>query len=205
MSSNVRRPYDPAVRRAAVVAAVMAATERLLAGGVSFTELGIKQIAAEVGLARSTFYLYFSSKTELVLRLVEALHSPNWESSEGTPVDLEAITEAYRTGIAFFRERKLVLAAVLEAAAYDPEVGAAWEGYRRKFVQREVGLLRAEQAAGRTPAEVDAQAAAEVIIWGGFQVITHHVTTRGPERDDIIAQELAANQYYGVYRRGVRG
>jgi hypothetical protein len=61
--------------------------------------------------------------------------------------------------------------------------------------------LRAEQAAGRTSADVDPETAAEVINWGGFRVIFQQVTTRGPERDEIVARELAASQFFGAYRR----
>jgi TetR/AcrR family transcriptional regulator, ethionamide resistance regulator len=198
---SVRRPSGPTDRRAAVESAVLAATDRLLAGGASFTELGIGQIAAEAGIARPTFYLYFSDKSELLLRLAESLQIGVLEQTSDVAVDLEAITQAYRDGLAFYRERKHLLAAVLEVAGYDSEVRAGWEAFLERFVRREVGLLRAEQEAGRTPADLDPETAAEIINWGGFHVIVRQVTMRGPERDEIVARELAAHQYYGTYRR----
>ena len=52
---------------------MLAATEKLLVEGVSFTELGVQRIATEAGIARSTFYLYFRGKTELLVRLAGSL------------------------------------------------------------------------------------------------------------------------------------
>jgi AcrR family transcriptional regulator len=198
---SVPRPLAPLDRRAAAEAAVLAATERLLTAGASFTELGIGQIAAEAGIARPTFYLYFSDKTELMLRMVETLGAASIEASDDTPIDLEALTQAYRGSLAFFRERKHVMAAVLEVAGYDTAVRQAWDAIMDRFVRREVALLRAEQEAGRTPADLDPETAAEIINWGGSQVIVRQVTMRGPERDEIVARELAEHQFFGFYRR----
>jgi AcrR family transcriptional regulator len=195
------RPADALERRALAEAGVLAATERLLAAGASFTELGIGQIATEAGIARPTFYLYFTDKTELMLRMVETLGVGMLAATDDTPVELEAITQAYRDGLVFFRARRHVMAAVLEVAGYDPAVRAAWEAIMERFVQREAGLLRTEQEAGRTSAELDPETAAEIINWGGFQVIVRQATTRGPERDEIVARELGANQFFGSYRR----
>ena len=94
-----------------------------------------------------------------------------------------------------------MIAAVLEVAGYDPAVREAWDAIMQRFVQREVGWLRAEQETGRTPADLDPESAAEIIDWGGAQVIVRQVTMRGPERDEIVARELAEHQYYGAYRR----
>lgn len=201
MPPTVPRPSDALERRAAAEAGLLAATERLLATGASFTELGIGAIAAEAGIARPTFYLYFTDKTELMLRLVDALGVGMLDATNETPIDLEAITQAYRDGLVFFRARRHVIAAVLEVAGYDPAVRSAWGAIMERFVQREVALLRTEQEAGRTAAGLDPETAAEIINWGGFQVLVRQATTRGPERDEIVARELAANQFFGSYRR----
>ena len=201
MPARDPRPFNSLGRRAANEAAVLAATERLLATGASFTELGIGQIAAEAGIARPTFYLYFADKTQLMLRMAKSLFAAAIEDTNDTPIDLDAITEAYRAEIAFFRERRQVLASVLEVAGYDPDVRKALDTIMEQFVRREVTLLRAEQSAGRTPAGLDPETAAEIINWGGFHIIVRQVTTRGPERDKIVARELAEHQFYGTYRR----
>jgi AcrR family transcriptional regulator len=75
------RPQGPD-RRAAAVAQVLAATERLLGEGVPFTELGVQRIAAEAGIARSTFYLHFRDKTELLVRLAGSLKEELFDLGE---------------------------------------------------------------------------------------------------------------------------
>ncbi|MEU6204148.1 helix-turn-helix domain-containing protein, partial [Micromonospora musae] len=62
MPSITRRRSAAADRRLPVEAQILAATERLLGEGESFTELGVQRIAREAGVARSTFYMHFADK-----------------------------------------------------------------------------------------------------------------------------------------------
>ncbi|MEU6203817.1 helix-turn-helix domain-containing protein, partial [Micromonospora musae] len=62
MPSITRRRSGGSDRRLSVEAQILAATERLLAEGESFTELGVQRIAREAGVARSTFYMHFADK-----------------------------------------------------------------------------------------------------------------------------------------------
>lgn len=201
MPSTTRRPSATSDRRAAVETAVIAATERLLAGGVSFTELGVGRIAAEAGISRPTFYLYFRDKSDLLLRMTETLGESAFEITEDIPIELEAITRVLARTITFYRERAHLLAAVTEVAGYEPAVREAWDAVLERFTARAAGWLRAERQAGRTAADLDPDTAAEIIVWGGIRVIVQQVTTRGPETDEKVARELAANQFFGAYRR----
>ena len=63
-----RRPPRNAARHRGEVAR---ATERLLSDGTPYTELSIQQLCSEAGIARSTFYVYFRDKPDLVARLAE--------------------------------------------------------------------------------------------------------------------------------------
>ncbi|MTD44145.1 TetR family transcriptional regulator [Conexibacter sp. W3-3-2] len=64
---------DPSPKRAAIQAAVLQATEDLLAEGASFPDLGIERIATRAGISRTAFYFYFKDKRELLARLTEDL------------------------------------------------------------------------------------------------------------------------------------
>src|SRR3954449_6809724 len=61
-----RRPGDRASRRDEVRARLLAVVERLLAEGESFTEISVERMVAEAGMARSTFYVYFTDKGDLL-------------------------------------------------------------------------------------------------------------------------------------------
>lgn len=112
-------------RRIALGLRLLEAVERLIAEGESFTTLSVERIAAEAGAGRSTFYLYFQDKTELLQSwftpISEAVEEANrgWQTIDGTSTkdDLRAIlaeiVEAYRT-------HRSALSIVYDATGYDP-------------------------------------------------------------------------------------
>ncbi|GAA0481461.1 hypothetical protein Ade02nite_56850 [Paractinoplanes deccanensis] len=205
MPSTTRRPAAGPDRRAAVQAQIVAATERLLAGGATYTELGVQRIAAEAGVARSTFYLHFRDKSELALSLAGTLAGAAYEMmaawDPAAPDALEAFERAMAEVIHFYRKRAPTLAAVLEVTSYDETVRDAWSAQLDQFVALAERLLAAEQAAGRTTKDLEAATAGRLMIWGGMQTIAHQVSAGAAEEDDAVAAELARFQWYGTFRR----
>ena len=202
-----RRPRNP-VGRPTVEARVLAATERLLMQGIRFTELGVQRIAAEAGVARSTFYTHFRDKTDLLMRLAGTMRESSFDRTgswdPGGPGDpLGRLTEVFADVIRIYRTYAPVLAAVSEVAAYDEAVREYWAAGLEQFVARTVDALRIEQQAGRTPADLDVTAASRLIVVGGDRFLADHVSTTSadPETDAAAARELAATWWYGVYRR----
>ncbi|MGC4877631.1 TetR/AcrR family transcriptional regulator [Micromonospora sp. DT43] len=201
-----RRPPNPE-GRAAVEARVLAATERLLQEGVRFTDLGVQRIAAEAGVARSTFYTHFRDKSELLMRLAGTMRESSFDRTgswdPGGPDPLARLTEVFADVIRIYRTYAPVLAAVSEVAAYDEAVREYWATGLEQFVSRTVEALRIEQRAGRTPADLDVVAASRLIVVGGDRFLADHVSTTSPDpaADAAAARELAATWWYGVYRR----
>src|SRR5919197_6048759 len=78
-------------KRAAVQAAVLGATEALLAEGASYADLNIERIATRAGISRTAFYFYFRDKRELLMRLTEDVNellfaqADIWFSGTGDP------------------------------------------------------------------------------------------------------------------------
>ncbi|XVU21676.1 TetR/AcrR family transcriptional regulator [Actinoplanes sp. CA-054009] len=205
MPSTTRRPSAGPDRRAAVQAQIVAATERLLAAGATFTELGVQRIAAEAGVARSTFYLHFRDKSELALSLAGSLAGAAFALMEAwdpaAPDALETFERTMAGVIRFYRERPAALAAVLEVASYDEAVRDAWAARLDQFAALATRLLTAEQAAGRTAPDLEPAAASRLMIYGGMQAIAHQVAAGRPEEDDAVGRELARLQWYGTFRR----
>ncbi|MEU8252905.1 TetR/AcrR family transcriptional regulator [Micromonospora inaquosa] len=202
-----RRPHNPD-GRAAVEARVLAATERLLKEGIRFTDLGVQRIAAEAGVARSTFYTHFRDKSELLMRLAGTMRETSFgRTSEWDPAGpgdpLVALTEIFTDVIRIYRTYAPVLAAVSEVAAYDEAVRDYWAAGLERFVARTVDALRIEQQAGRTPADLDVTMASRLIVLGGDRFLADHVSTTpaDPDTDAAAARELAATWWYGAYRR----
>ncbi|TDC39654.1 TetR/AcrR family transcriptional regulator [Micromonospora sp. 15K316] len=203
MASVTRRPSTGGNRRATADAKILEATERLLAGGASFTELGVQRITAEAGVVRSTFYLHFRDKTQLLLRLIEPLADGAYDliSSTAPEKGLEGIVAAMVLDIRYYRERRHLLAAVLEVAGYDAVVREFWNAQIQRFTDLAEVWLRGEQEAGHTARDLEPATAARVLTWGGFQVLANHVLTGPEDQDEIVAREIALLEWYGAFRR----
>src|SRR4051794_10992972 len=61
-----RRSAHREVRRDETRARLLEVVERLLADGDTFTEISVERMVAEAGMARSTFYVYFTDKGDLL-------------------------------------------------------------------------------------------------------------------------------------------
>jgi AcrR family transcriptional regulator len=203
MPSVTRRHSIGANRRAAVEAKILEATERLLRDGESFTELGVQRIAAEAGIARSTFYLHFRDKSQLLMRLIEPLADPAFDMiSEADPsYGLEGMVKAMVLNVRYYRERRHLLAAVVEVAAYDPMIREFWDAQLQRFIDQAEGWLRSEQEAGNTAPDLDPRTATRVFVWGGFQALANQVLTGPQDQDEVVAREIAQLEWYGASRR----
>ncbi|AVT35304.1 TetR/AcrR family transcriptional regulator [Plantactinospora sp. BB1] len=205
MPSITRRRAPDPDRRATVEAQVLAATERLLAEGTSFTELGVQRIAEAAGVARSTFYTHFRDKSELLMRLAGTMQTANFDiASAWRPESgVEALVDAFRQLLGIHRRYAAVINAVNEVAAYDPAVRHFWRTGVARFSDNTVRLLAEDQRAGRAPADLDVDAATRVVVVGGESAIIDHIASSGGDSsgDDAFARELALIWWHGVYRR----
>jgi AcrR family transcriptional regulator len=204
MVSTTRRSSAAALRRAAAEARTLETVEDLLRDGESFTELSVERIASEAGLSRSTFYLYFRDKTDLILRLAESLKAGTFDAGEDWgPDGLEWVARSYYRIIRNYRGRTATLAAVLEVAGYDTSVREMLAAHQQRFIDRMTARLADEQRAGRAAADMDPALAARTMIWSGEHVIATYVisTPDNDEMDTRMATELAASHWYGTYHR----
>jgi AcrR family transcriptional regulator len=190
-------------RPASAEADLLAAAERLLVRGARFTDLSAQQIATEAGVARSSFYVHFKDKSDLLIRLAGQLTVSNFDTaSTWRPADgVEVLAEAFAKIVTAFREHAAVRRAVAEAAAYDESVRAFWARELDQFSTWTAHLLQLEQAAGRTPPDLDLDSATAVIVLGGERAIVNHVNTHDATTDRAFATELARIWWHGAYRR----
>src|SRR5881397_2160695 len=128
MASVTRRPHsDRAARRGEIGRRLLVAVEELLGDGESFTEVSVERLVTEAGISRSTFYVYFEDKGDLLQALTadvmtEVIDAARawWELPPGA--DRGDVEAAMRGIVATYRCHKTLMAAVVEASSYDARV-----------------------------------------------------------------------------------
>jgi AcrR family transcriptional regulator len=204
MASITRPRAQLSKRRAETETAVLGAVERLLAQGERFTELSVQRIAEEAGVARSTFYLCFQDKSDVLLRLTGTIKDElyamgeKWRPMEDGP---EALGEIYLRQIRHYRDRAPLMAAITEVTGYDEAFRDAGVQSIKRFTRRIVAKFRDEQRAGRLPDGVDPAIAGQVMAWSGEQVIARQVSIGDPADDAEVARTLAETLWFGTFGR----
>lgn len=194
MPSVTRRAQgDRAARTAAMRARTLAAIERMLEQGETFTELSVERIVAEVGISRSTFYVYFEDKGHLLRALTEDLlalmlslgrawwgHLPDADYAE-LEQGIAKLVETYRA-------HSTLMAAIVDTSAYDPGVRAEFHSMIVGGQMELAEQIRRGQLAGTVRGELDPERTAGWLAW----MVEHglHQLVRGA--DDAEAAELAA-------------
>jgi TetR/AcrR family transcriptional regulator, ethionamide resistance regulator len=173
----------PTAKRAAIQAAVLAATEALLAEGASYSDLNIERIATRAGISRTAFYFYFRDKRELLMRLTEDVNeqlyqqADIWFSGSGDP---EAeVREALSNIARLYEQHGPLLRAIVEVSTYDEEVAVFWRGLLARFVNASRERIIAEQAAGRS-SDIEPEATAFALCWMAERVLYQELVQGAP-------------------------
>jgi len=184
-----------AQRRESVQAELLGAVESLLEGGESYTELSVERLVAEAGLSRSTFYVYFEDKGDLLRALAEDVIVEIGEAGRrwwDLPPDAdkddirEALTEVFRT----YRSHRAVFGAVVDTAAYD-------QGVRHQFGALVLGLIseladhiRTGQQEGYVKQGLDPDRTAAWLTWMAERGLNQLVASASPEESEKLVATL---------------
>ena len=191
-------------KRAQVQAAVLAATEELLAASGSFQDLKIERIATSAGISRTAFYFYFKDKRELLMRLAEEItnqlyaQADTWfTSSDGAPED--QVSEALESISELYFEHGPLLRAIVEVSTYDEEIAVFWRALLQRFADATTERIVAEQKAGRAPA-MPAAPTAFALVWMTERTFYQQLVQGAP----VDTGELVA-ALNGIWLRSVYG
>jgi TetR/AcrR family transcriptional regulator, ethionamide resistance regulator len=168
-------------RRPRTHAAVLEATAELLQN-TALADLSVAQILDAAGVGRTSFYEHFSSKDDVVVKLMQSLSEEVAE--ELTPMlerGRRSPDEAFRLGLANLvgvasRYAPLVVAVSEEWPAIS-ELKEIWFGMLGDFTVRLARMIESERAAGVAPDGADAQALAASLVWTAERVF--HVAAGG--------------------------
>ncbi|MEV5650861.1 TetR/AcrR family transcriptional regulator [Nocardia sp. NPDC052254] len=193
-------------RRDAVERRVLAAVDRLLATGTTYTELPVARIAAEADIARSTFYRYFPDKSRLLIRMADLATDEQFRTAElwwaSDHLDgEEGVVTAMRLMIAGTRAHHLVLRALTEVAGYDHDVGEYWRDRISRFTELVRARLGRERERGRIPADIEVEATAIALTCMVERAIDFTFAIGNPVDDEQLARALGHTIWQAVYAR----
>ena len=180
--------------------------EKLVEAGAAYADLSVEAIITAGGISRSTFYVYFNDKGDLLVAMAAdvigdlvSTGSSWWDlSPDATKADLRA---ALQIPIDTYREHRTILGTVVETAAYDPRVREQHQVLINQVVPALGRYIVDAQSAGTADPDLDAERTARWLIWmierGLYQVV-------GAADDDEVSRELDALTdivWRVVYRR----
>jgi AcrR family transcriptional regulator len=195
MPSVTRRSRGHRERREEIDERVLDATTELLVDGEGFTQLSVERIAGAADVSRSTFYVHFSDKTDLLTRLAEratadiSVGADEWwlgDQSGGQ----DALRDVLLKLVRIWRKHEVVLRAITEVAAYDETVADFWRRRINSYAEQAARRLEEDRRLGRVAPELDPRATAFVIGWAVERTISEHIRTHGPQSDRSFAQAL---------------
>lgn len=175
-------------RREEIRGKLLAALERLLDDGTSYTELSVERLIREAGVARSTFYAYFEDKGDLLLGLAggvvdEILDSARDWLALGPGASEDDLAAALRGFVETYVAHRVVLAAIAETSAHDPGVEAFLGERLDVLMQHITDHLEAGRESGLVRESVDPPATA---VWLSALLERGMHQLLGPGRPDDV-------------------
>lgn len=168
-------------RRPRTYAAVLTATSRLLAT-VPLGELSVARIIDAAGVGRTSFYEHFTSKDDVVVKLMGEIGDdaardmePMFDRAGRTPD--EAITAAIANMVRSGSRHAPLLVAVAEEWPATPQLRALWFDTLGRVTLRLAEMIERDRAAGLAPAGADAEALAASLVWSAERTL--HVAFGG--------------------------
>ena len=159
----------PRGRRPTTHDAVLAATTELLET-VPLAELSVQQILSAASVGRTSFYEHFSSKEDVVVKLLRSVSAdiareiePMFARAERTP------EQAFHEGLArlirmWERYAPLMVTGSVEWPQV-PELRRLWLRIHADLTRRIAAVIEADRASGLAPAGAEPEALAAALVW----------------------------------------
>jgi TetR/AcrR family transcriptional regulator, ethionamide resistance regulator len=172
---------------------LLSAAERLLER-TPLHSITVQDILREATVSRRTFYIYFSSKFDVIAALLARTLDEMLDGSEdyfkrSSPAEGPGLLQTLRVFGKAWHDHAAVMNAVVEHSHAVPELESLWRSYVDRFVEEIATRIECDRAAGSAPAGVDARKLATGFAWSGerlFYVATRGVDSRLPSIEDAV-------------------
>lgn len=205
MPSVTRKPQaNRHERRQQIERDLLAATDRLMADGASFTELSVDRLATEAGISRASFYIYFEDKGHLLRRLATQVFGELAEAAgrwwqvadRRDPSDVHAAMSGI---IASYRRHQPVLVALNEMAGYDAGVRDTYGDLLAGITDQVARIITAGQADGSIRRTLPVAATASSLTWMVERSCHQNLPSQPPSYDAELATALTEIVWGALY------
>jgi TetR/AcrR family transcriptional regulator, ethionamide resistance regulator len=181
--------------------------EELVEDGGRYADLSVEAIITAGGISRSTFYVYFDDKGDLLVAMARdvigdlvADGASWWE----LPVDAtrEDLHKALRVPIETYRKHRTILGTVAETAAYDPRVREQQQNLIDQVVNALTTYIGDAQRAGVADAHLDPARTAQWLTWMIERGLYQLVGTADDEEVECQLDALTEIVWRVVYLSG---
>jgi AcrR family transcriptional regulator len=159
-----------------------------------FRELTVDEVMRRTSLSRPSFYVYFTDRHQLVLKVVEHLGSELFTMSDrwlrGTGEGPDKAHDALDGIVAVYVEHGPVMRALADAAADDRGVEQAYTALVHNFVDATARHIDEEIARGRI-LRLDAYETAKALVWMMERYLTLSFGREPAMEPAVVADTLA--------------
>ncbi|MDT0202728.1 TetR/AcrR family transcriptional regulator [Nocardioides sp. AE5] len=172
---------------------LLVAAERVLSES-GYAKASIARITDAAGVSRATFYVYFESRKEVLVKLAESLVEAAAQAQRETSADPDnprmVIGEAIDTVLDIYADHGGLVRVIEQQAELDDDIAHLWQQLWSGQIERGAKFIRRLQRAGRSAPGVDPSIAAESMI----AVLLHYglrLGTASEAERDKTAKRLA--------------
>ena len=206
MASITKRSHTTrAERRDRIRARLLAAIEELLHDGENFAELPVERIAATAGVSRSTFYVYFADKGDLLQGWLDdifdqvAAGARHWYHLPPGATQAQ-VRDVLAQVLGAYRPHAGLMSAVADAAAYDPIIRDELAAHMNRQIHGLTNYIRSGQTARAIDPSLPAEETASWLVWmaeRGLHQLMRNITD---QRADALIDGFTAIIFNSLYR-----
>lgn len=176
----------------------------MLAAGTPYIELSIEQLCSEAGVARSTFYVNFRDKGDLVVRVAERMLEQVSEAAAAWWVPgtgREELLVATRRLVAVYARHRSVFIALTETAAYDERLRLVQEEMLDRHAEPLARLIEAGRRDGTVRADIHTRETVVALV-GMVQVACQRLAVGDEQGLDRLAEAVTSIAWHTLFPDG---